>query len=79
MGSGCIPCTVIERARGPPPVWHTAAWQGYKCESHAVKGTLAPKHLRKLVLGGGDECQNVPEEGGQARTGIGVGHKTSVV
>ena len=42
---------------------------------------VAPEPLRKLVVGGGDELeyQNIPEEGGQTRTGIGVGHKTPVV
>ena len=35
---------------------------------------IAPKHLRKLMMGGGDELgyQNIPEEGGHKRKDVGV-------
>ena len=40
---------------------------------------IAPKHLRKLMMGGGGELesQNVTEEGGQKRKDIGVAREAT--
>ena len=63
-----------------PFVTRLGSWD-YTCNSHTADWMIAPKHLRKLMMGGGDELeyQNIPEEGGQKRKDMGVGQRTSTV